>query len=54
MIALKSCGFGCKEGCTGKGYVERETSLTSLDREEGTLQGLLCSLIRGGLVGVGW
>ena len=27
-------------GCTGKGYVERETSLASLEREGGTYSGL--------------
>ena len=34
--------------CTGKGYVERETSLTLLKREEGTFQGSLCSPLKSG------
>ena len=34
--------------CTGKGYVERETSLASLKREEGTFQGSLCSPLKSG------
>ena len=34
--------------CTGKGYVERETSLASLEREGGTLQGLLCLPLKSG------
>ena len=34
--------------CTSKGYVERETSLASLEREESTLQGSLCSPLKSG------
>ena len=34
--------------CTGKGYVERGTSLASLEREEDTFQGLLCSPLKSG------
>ena len=34
---LKSGGFGGTFGCTGKGYVGRETSLASLEREGGSL-----------------
>ena len=30
---LKSAGFCCNFVCTSKGYVERETSLASLERE---------------------
>ena len=39
--------FGTFE-CTSKGYVERETYLTLLEREGGTLQGLLCSPLKSG------
>ena len=35
--------------CTGKGYVERGTSLALLEREEGTLQGSLCSPLKSGV-----
>ena len=45
---LKSGGFGGTFGCTGKGYVGRETSLASLEREESTLQGSLCSPLKSG------
>ena len=34
--------------CTSKGYVERGTSLASLEREGGSFQGLLCSPLKSG------
>ena len=34
--------------CTSKGYVERETSLASLEREGVTFQGSLCSPLKSG------
>ena len=34
--------------CTSKGYVERETSLASLERERVTFQGSLCSPLKSG------
>ena len=43
---LKSGGFCGKSGCTSKGYVERLTSLTSLERKGGLIQGLLCSPLK--------
>ena len=39
-LPLKSGGFGGTFECTGKGYVERGTSLSLLEREEGTYSGL--------------
>ena len=50
---LKGGGFGCTFGCTGKGYVERETSLALLERGMGTYSkvvvfvALLCATVRG-------
>ena len=35
-------------GCTSKGYVEKETSLASLEREGVGFQGLLCSPLKSG------
>ena len=35
-------------GCISKGYVERETSLTSLEREEVAFQGSLCLPLKSG------
>ena len=35
-------------GCTSKGYVERETSLISLEREGVTFQGSLCLPLKSG------
>ena len=35
--------------CTSKGYVERETSLALLEREESTFQGSLCSPLKSGV-----
>ena len=38
--------------CTGNGYAETETSLASLKKEGGTLQGSLCLPLKsGGFVG---
>ena len=34
--------------CTSKGYVERGTSLASLEREKGTFRGSLCSPLKSG------
>ena len=34
--------------CTSKGYVERETSLASLEREGGIFLGSLCSPLKSG------
>ena len=45
---LKSGGFLGTFVCTSKGYVERETSLASLEREGGTFQGSLCSPLKSG------
>ncbi len=35
-------------GCTSKGYVERETSVASLERKDGIFQGSLCSPLKSG------
>ena len=40
--SFKSGGFFGKNGCTSKGYVVRETSLTLLKRERIAFQGSLC------------
>ena len=51
-IEAKHLGGKCQESmvrvCTGKRYVERETSLASLEREGGTFQGSLCSPLKSG------
>ena len=45
---LKSGVFFGTFVCTGKGFVERGTSLASLEREGGTLKGSLCSPLKSG------
>ena len=43
LLAFQKCVVFCGTfGCTGKGHIERETSLAALEREGGTFQGLLC------------
>ena len=45
---LKSGVFFGTFVCTGKGYVERGTSLASLEKKWGTFQGSLCSPLKSG------
>ena len=45
---LKSGGFCCNFGCTSRGYIERETSLTSLEKERDVFVGSLCLLLKSG------